>query len=276
MGKEITGRYVTVDNTRIYFDECGEGIPLLCIHTAGACSLEYRHFMPIMAENGFRVVGPDLPGHGKSYPVGWGPIREMHQYAEFVWKVGKAIFGGEKIVVLGMSIGGDMSLDIACHHSEELLAAVVMEGAGQTPTFANTMEIEHPHACPGFQELVDRGSTMSVSHPCAEEILTELTWQHRFACQEIGTADLQCWSKHDCREQLPDIKCPTLIFRGEDDYYVPEELVDDTLARIPSEFGEKVIVKEVGHYPAFEKPEFAAKIVLDFLARRGIGRKVDG
>ena len=73
----ITGRYVHLDIEgrpyRIYFEEAGSGIPLLCLHTAGAHSSQYRHLMCDEAvTDRFRVIAFDLPWHGKSNPpVGW-------------------------------------------------------------------------------------------------------------------------------------------------------------------------------------------------------------
>ena len=73
----MVGRYLhlQVENEpyRIYFEEAGGGIPLLCLHTAGAHSSQYRHLLCDEAVTGrFRVVAFDLPWHGKSNPpVGW-------------------------------------------------------------------------------------------------------------------------------------------------------------------------------------------------------------
>ena len=60
----ITGRYVhlSVDGAthRIYFEEAGSGIPLLCLHTAGAHSSQYRHLMCDPDVTGrFRVIAFD-------------------------------------------------------------------------------------------------------------------------------------------------------------------------------------------------------------------------
>ncbi len=45
----IVGRYVhvTIDGraNRIYFEEAGQGIPLVCLHTAGADGRQFRHMM---------------------------------------------------------------------------------------------------------------------------------------------------------------------------------------------------------------------------------------
>ncbi len=45
----IVGRYLPVviegEEHRIYVEEAGAGIPLLCLHTAGADSRQYRHVL---------------------------------------------------------------------------------------------------------------------------------------------------------------------------------------------------------------------------------------
>ena len=43
----MTGRYLRTDIEgvahRLYFEEAGSGIPLVCLHTAGADNRQYRH-----------------------------------------------------------------------------------------------------------------------------------------------------------------------------------------------------------------------------------------
>src|SRR3954454_5685269 len=69
----IAGRYVylTVQGTeyRVYFEEAGQGTPILCQHTAGSDGRQYRHLLedPEITQD-FRVVAYDLPFHGRSLP----------------------------------------------------------------------------------------------------------------------------------------------------------------------------------------------------------------
>ena len=37
--EDIRGHYVKVKGTRTFYDEIGDGYPIVCIHTAGSCSL---------------------------------------------------------------------------------------------------------------------------------------------------------------------------------------------------------------------------------------------
>ena len=73
----IVGRYLSVDIEgaayRVHVEEAGQGVPLLCLHTAGADSRQYRHVLNDAAiTERFRVIAFDLPYHGRSTPAdGW-------------------------------------------------------------------------------------------------------------------------------------------------------------------------------------------------------------
>jgi hypothetical protein len=69
----VVGRYLRLDLNgkphRLYFEEAGEGIPVLCLHTAGADGRQYRALLndPEITRR-YRVIAFDLPWHGKSSP----------------------------------------------------------------------------------------------------------------------------------------------------------------------------------------------------------------
>ena len=48
----IVGRYFTLDvegrAPRIYMEEAGHGIPLVCLHTAGADGRQFRHLPEVL------------------------------------------------------------------------------------------------------------------------------------------------------------------------------------------------------------------------------------
>src|SRR5512134_1285096 len=73
----IVGRYLRLAiggrPHRLYFEEAGQGIPLVCLHTAGADGRQYRHLLNDEAvTRHFRVLVFDMPWHGKSLPpAGW-------------------------------------------------------------------------------------------------------------------------------------------------------------------------------------------------------------
>ena len=67
--ESITGRYVHLrlggSSHRVYFEEAGTGIPLVCLHTAGADGKQWRHVLndPDITRY-FRVLAFDMPRHG--------------------------------------------------------------------------------------------------------------------------------------------------------------------------------------------------------------------
>src|SRR3989304_8392784 len=69
----IVGRYLNFDLLgrphRLYIEEAGQGIPLLCLHTAGSDGRQYRGLLndKRVTEN-YRVIVFDMPWHGKSSP----------------------------------------------------------------------------------------------------------------------------------------------------------------------------------------------------------------
>jgi pimeloyl-ACP methyl ester carboxylesterase len=69
----ITGRYLNLTLLdrphRLYVEEAGQGIPLLCLHTAGSDGRQYRGLLnDERVTKNFRVIAFDLPWHGKSSP----------------------------------------------------------------------------------------------------------------------------------------------------------------------------------------------------------------
>lgn len=105
----IVGRYLHLDlggrPHRLYFEEAGQGIPLVCLHTAGADNRQWRHLMndPAVTSR-FRVLAFDMPWHGKSSPpAGWRDEEyrlTAESYAEMIRAFGAAL-GLERPVVMG-------------------------------------------------------------------------------------------------------------------------------------------------------------------------------
>ncbi len=133
------GRYVHLDlggvDHRVYFEEAGSGIPLLCQHTAGSHGSQWRHVLenPAITDR-FRVIAYDLPFHGKSLPP-VGPSWWSEQYkltGERLRAIPVALahaLGLDRPVFMGCSVGGLLALDLAAHHPDEFRAVVSLEGS---------------------------------------------------------------------------------------------------------------------------------------------------
>ena len=121
----------------MYFEEAGRGVPLVCLHTAGADGRQYRHLMTDEAVTArYRVLAFDMPWHGKSFPRPAGGTREYRltsgSYAEMILAFcdGLAL---DRPAVMGCSIGGRMALYLAIHHPDRFRAIIGLEAADFQP-----------------------------------------------------------------------------------------------------------------------------------------------
>ncbi|MGD9603811.1 MAG: alpha/beta fold hydrolase [Gammaproteobacteria bacterium] len=264
--EDIRGHYVKVNGTRTFYDELGDGQPIVCVHTAGASSLEYQYILPLFAEAGFHAYALDLPGHSRSYPVKWQQHRTIHQHAEFVHAFIRTL-KLKRPIVIGCSIGGDITLDYAAHHWRDMAAGIPMEGLARSPTFPLPSRMIHPAWQPGWQDMMERAAIESMNRRATAEQVQELRWQHRNA-QVSAVGDLEAWATHDVTAKLGGVRCPMLIIRGEDDFWLPRELVEETGRLIKS--SEVLHLKNIGHYPMFEDPKLICGIVTRFCRKHGI------
>jgi magnesium chelatase accessory protein len=61
-------RFITAGGLRWHVQVMGAGPDLLLVHGTGASTHSWRDLMPLLAER-FRVIAPDLPGHGFTEPL---------------------------------------------------------------------------------------------------------------------------------------------------------------------------------------------------------------
>lgn len=265
----ITGHYVVVNGARTYFDEVGTGTPVVCVHPGATDSRIYRHFLPLLADHGYRVLAPDLPGHCRSYPANWTPSSTIHGHAEFVHDFVKAVLPNQRPFVIGASVGGVTVLDLAANHSESYQALVAMQAASWTPVTDDAAALLKGPAelqFAGWTAHIEEAALTSASKLLTEEQKVELRWLQRSVPQTSGALDGQAWSSHDIRGQLGNVRCPVLLVQGTDDFFVLDDLVDQTLVEIGSS-AELLRLPDIGHYPPFENPKLIAQIVHDFFQR---------
>ena len=139
----ITGRYLHLEIDgrphRVYFEEAGQGIPLLCLHTAGSDGRQYRAIMndPEITRH-FRVIAYDMPWHGKSSPPeGWRNEEyklTSKSYVTQIVAVADAL-GLERPVAMGCSIGGRIVLYLAHQHPERFRAIIGLESAAHVAPY---------------------------------------------------------------------------------------------------------------------------------------------
>src|SRR6185295_4764499 len=112
-GRRAAGRMrahdLVVDGIRLHVTEAGRGPALLMLHGLTATHVNWEHTMAAFSSR-FRVIAPDLPGHGHSEKPD-APYT-IDFFAGMMRSLGREL-GIDEAVVLGNSLGGQIALQMA-------------------------------------------------------------------------------------------------------------------------------------------------------------------
>ena len=269
----ILGRYLRVpiagQACRVYFEEAGRGIPLVCLHTAGADSRQFRHLMCDEAvTRSFRVIAFDMPWHGKSYPPqGWEGYEYQLTTERYVDTV-RAVCAGlalDKPVLMGCSIGGRIVLQLAQAHGKEFRALIGLEAADFQAPWYDTSWLHRGDVHGGEVCAALVSGLVAPQSPAVHR--HETLWQYMQSGPGVFKGDLYFYRVDaDLRGRLGGIdttRCPLYLLTGEYDFSCTPEDTLRTAADIP---GAKVtIMQEVGHFPMSENPEQFRRYILPVL-----------
>jgi pimeloyl-ACP methyl ester carboxylesterase len=269
----IVGRYVHApvlgEDCRIYFEEAGQGIALVCLHTAGADSRQFRHLLCDEAvTRHYRVIAFDLPWHGKSYPpAGWEKTEyrlTTQHYVETV-RAFCAALELDRPVVLGCSIGGRIVLQLAHAHGAEFRALIGLEAADHQQPWYDTAWLHRGDVHGG--EVCAALVSGLIAPQSPPEHRHETLWQYMQGGPGVFKGDLYFYRVDaDLRGKLDGIdtaRCPLYLLTGEYDFSCTPE---DTVRTAGGIAGAKVtVMKELGHFPMSENPTQFRRYILPAL-----------
>jgi pimeloyl-ACP methyl ester carboxylesterase len=251
----IESRYVEIDGSLTYVQQAGEGRPVLCLHTAGQSGVQWRHSLAGLAELGYRVVVPDLPGHGRSEPARSGPVSDLGYYAEWCRTlIGE--LGLHRPFVVGCSIGGKITLDLATRAGDELAGIVAMAADARTNRIkvgGLRRELEDA-AAPSRTDRTYFGTLAVVGSSVSAERAELIATMHRREDPAVSTSDLIGWANHDLRSSLSSVPCPAHLVVGADDLWLDPESVRWTAEQIDG--ARFTLLDGIGHYPMEEIEDF--------------------
>ena len=269
----ITGRYFTMpvagEAVRIYAEEAGSGIPLVCLHTAGSDGRQFRH---LMCDKGitdhYRVIAFDMPWHGKSNPpVGWEQ-REYQlttqSYKETVTAFCRAM-ALDMPVVMGCSMGGRIVLHLALEQPEAYRAVVALEGADRLEAYYDTEWLHRPDIHGGQISAAFVSGQVAPQSP--NEYRHETLWHYMQGGPGVFKGDLHFYwvDGHfdDRSAQIDTSRCPVYLLSGEYDSSCTPEPTEATASRIA---GSKAVIMEgMGHFPMSENPALFREHILPVL-----------
>lgn len=273
--------YLTVqgEEYRVYYEEAGQGIPLVLMHTAGTDNRLYRHLLEDEdIASRFRVLAPDLPFHGKSLPPEgrewWTEEYKLHLdfLLEFMVAFNEA-FELDRPVYLGASMGGHLAADLAINHPDKYRAVIGLEAGIATGKSAppELREIfRHPRMSNDSKAAV-MYSFMAPTSP--EKYKREVCFLYSQGSPPVFAGDLNYYGEEheisDTAKTIDTSVCAMYLLGGDYDWSGSPAIVQALHDEVPG--STYTLMHDLGHFPMSENPEkfkFYIMPVLDDIVSR--------
>ena len=265
----IIGRYLTLTlggrPHRVYFEEAGQGIPLVCLHTAGADGKQYRHLLNDREiTRNFRVLAFDMPWHGKSLPpAGWQDEEYRLTASGYI----------EMILAFCDALALERAGGAGLLHRRQDHAGAGAPAPGALPRahrrgvrrLSAALVRRHGVAAPARRARRRAGGRAHVRpHRAAKPRRDALGHALGLHAGRAGRVQGRlCFYRidGDFRDRVGEIdtaRCPLYLLTGEYDFSCTPDDTRATAEKIPgARFTE---MKEIGHFPMSENPEQFRKI----------------
>jgi proline iminopeptidase len=258
---------IKISDTEIYYLEYGSGIPLFVM--PGGFGMDHTYLRgPLDPFNDiFKLIYYDYRGHGLSGESKVDKIN-IEQFAKDNEDLRKEL-NYDKIGVLGNSAGGYVALSYAIKYPESLKFLILVDTA---PAFDYMEEImtNIQKRNPTPEVLQALNATVSTADECKQNMkdlhplyFYNLTAELEKKANEIidnmiftpkiMNMNDKIFSDFNVVSQLSEIKVPTLILVGKEDFICPPSQAERMHEKIPN--SELVLFENSGHYIFFDESE---------------------
>lgn len=255
--------YAPLPDGRLYFEEHGvpDGEPLVLVHGFGGVAARWHDLLDTFA--GYRVVVPDLRGHGRS---GGAPDTIHHRYFAGDLVALLDHLGIERAHFVGHSSGGMCLLFIGTERAERVLTLTLVSA---TYTFDD-------HAKAHMRQLM-------AALPDQPEAIAEIQQVHGpFHGEDYWKVLRDAFVAFtDDPDELPftpeglgSLRAPVLVLHGDRDEFFPVRIPTALYGGLPD--GRLCILPGVGHDLPVAAPDLFRRIVTEFLGSARVGRPAGG
>ncbi|MGA7927023.1 MAG: alpha/beta fold hydrolase [Candidatus Sulfotelmatobacter sp.] len=256
-----------VDNqgARIYWDEQGQGEPILLIMGLAYSSQMWYRTRPLLASR-YRTLALDNRGIGRSdVPSGPYPIALMASDAAAVMDAA----GIESAHVFGVSMGGMIAQEFALRYPARVRSLIL----GCTAAGGHTALRAEPEAIQMLMNREKMSPEQAAEAPVPfiydpatpraridEDIAVRRPW---FPSAAGYAAQLQGILGWEAYSRLGQIAAPTLVIHGESDRLVPPGNAKLIAERIPG--AKLVMIPHASHLFLTDQAEVSHRAILQFL-----------
>lgn len=255
-------KHILQDSTMAYIDS-GEGKPIVLLHGFCGSSTYWEFVIPTLSAD-FRVIAPDLPGHGRSEPLkGNSSIEDI---ADQVKKLLEALNLSE-VTMFGHSLGGYITLAFAEKYSNQLKGYSLIHSTAfpdseeaKKGRLANIEKINQS----GIYSLIDGLVPKLFSPENQDENYVGTAMEIGYSTSAQGAIDaLHAMKDRPDRNQVLESSTkPVLLVAGEQDQIIPAEKTFS----VSKDNIKHSLIKESGHMSMFENPIELISEIQGFLA----------
>lgn len=220
---------------------------IVCIHGAGGQAEQWKNQIVEFSRE-YRVIAPDLRGHGRSEQP-----RSAYSLEEFLWdftQMLEQLKVEEPFVLMAHSFGGPIALTFAAAQPQRLSKLVLVATAPEM------------HLSPLYELVVKLPLPLRTLERARPLLMPQLH-APMFVLQRVLAGTLFPWRGWAL---LPAIRTPTLIIGGQFDFIVPVAVLQKMRAEIPNARLE--VVRYARHLPQIERPSAVDRHIRSFIARR--------
>jgi pimeloyl-ACP methyl ester carboxylesterase len=280
-------KFMEVNGDRVAYRDAGDGEVLLLIHGMAGSSTTWRAVMPQLSTK-FRVVAPDLLGHGESAK----PRGDYSLGAFAVWlrdfldelDIGRA-------TVVGHSLGGGVAMQFVYQHPDYCKRLILISSGGLGPDVGMILrllsapgaELVLPVIAP--QPVLRVGNKLrswltdaGVQSPRGAEVwsayssLSDRQTRQSFLRTLRSVVDYRGQAVSALNRLQLRAELPVMAIWGERDSIIP---VDHAYTAHQARADTRLeVLPGIGHFPQVEAPTEVVELIEDFLAagdRREVG-----
>jgi 3-oxoadipate enol-lactonase len=253
-------------DAEISYEIRGKGPPVVLLHPF-PCDHEFWSPVSAALESRYRLILPDLRGHGDS-EVGEGPAL-MQKHASDVARVLDAA-GVSKAAFVGCSIGGYVLFEFWRRFRARVTSLVLCDTRPQADTaearanrLAAAATVLEQGTEPFIETMIPKlmGRTTVATRPDLVDGARGM--MRKMSAEDISLVQRGMTERPDSVADLKTINVPTLIVIGEED--VLSTVADGELMRQNVVGSQLKVIPKAGHYAPWERAEAVGTALRQFL-----------
>jgi 3-oxoadipate enol-lactonase len=253
-------------DAEIFYEIRGNGPPVVLLHPFPSHH-EFWHPVAAALESRYRLILPDLRGHGDS-EIGEGPAL-MRKHASDIARVLDAA-GIGKVAFIGCSIGGYILFEFWRRFRARVTALALCDTRPQSDTAqarADRLKTADTVLEQGTEPFIETmipklmGRTTVGTRP--DLVAGARVMMRKMSADDISLVLRGMAERPDSVADLKTINVPTLIVIGEED--VLSTVADGELIRQNVAGSQLKVIPKAGHYAPWEQPEAVGTALRQFL-----------